>query len=195
MWWRGSAAQINRNYDPTKAESYRKITEKQATSDDKMAIDVGLEHLKTARDAIPKNADAQWVNKAKQAIATGSGSAEFTPYITASKIASHELARVYNIGDQAGKEMMEHMVDAAQGPEQLKSTFDTLVRMVGGKQHGFTSQAAPFQPKPFEQQGEPAAEPVKTWRSKSAPGRTVQGTASQLKASKNPGDWEEASGG
>lgn len=153
------AAQIDPKFDATKFHQYEKVAEKQAASDDKMAIDVALEHLGTAEKAIPDNADAQFVNRAKQAMASGSGSAEFKPYIVASQVAAHELARVYNIGDQAGKEMVEHQLEAAQSPAQLKAAFSTLKELVSGKQKGFENQIAPLRPKPFQPAPPPPAAP------------------------------------
>ena len=74
--------------------------------------------------------------------------------------------------------------------KELAAALDEVDHLLASKRSAWTSQRAKVAPT-----GEPPPSAVKTWRSKSSPGRTVQGTAEQLKASKNPGDWEEVTGG
>lgn len=128
------------DFDATKFGAYKKVRDQQATGKDVVAIDVGLEHLATARRLIPKNADTAYVNRVKQAIASGTGDAEFKPYIAASLVAAHELAKIYGIEDQAGKAMVEHQLEAVQSPEQLGAVFDTFIELVEGKQKGLAKQ-------------------------------------------------------
>lgn len=134
-------------FDATRFGAYKKVTDQQAAGKDVIAIDVGLEHLATARKLIPKNADIQWLNKMKQAVATGTGDAEFRPYIAASTVAAHELAKIYNIEDQAGKQMVEHQLSAVQSPEQLAAVFDTFIELVEGKKKGLELQRERVAPK------------------------------------------------
>lgn len=132
--------------DATEFGAYKKVAEQQATGKDVVAIDVAREHLATARSLIPKNASLTWVNKVKQAVASGTGDAEFKPFIAASTVAAHELAKVYNIEDQAGKAMVEHQMSSVQSPDQLDKVFGTFEELIVGKQHGLERQRARVAP-------------------------------------------------
>ena len=142
--------QINPKYDPTRGSAYEKVALHQATDPSVMALDVAREHIKTAKAAIPKNADTQYINRIKQAVASGSGDPEFKPFVVASETAAHEIARINNIGDQQGKEAVLHQLDAAQSPAQLNAAFDTFEELMKGKQHGLQRQREKVAPTPFE---------------------------------------------
>jgi hypothetical protein len=130
------------DFDATRYGAYKKVVEQQAAGKDVVAIDVAREHLGTAKSLIPKNASPQFVNRVKQAIASGTGDPEFAPFIAAATVAAHELAKVYGIEDQAGKAMVEHQMSAAQSPEQLAAVFTTFEELIAGKQRGLERQLA-----------------------------------------------------
>lgn len=128
------------DFDATKFGNYAAVSKQQATGKDVMAIDVAREHVKTAKRLIPQNASPQFVNRVKQAIAAGTGDPEFAPFIAASTFVAHELARINNIDDQAGKQEVLHMLSPVQSPEQLIAVFDTFDELTGGKQLGLKRQ-------------------------------------------------------
>jgi hypothetical protein len=157
------------DFDATRFNNYAAVGKQQAVGKDVVAIDVGLEHLATARKLIPRNADTTYVNKVKQAIASGTGDPEFKPYVAASTVAAHELAKIYGIEDQAGKEMVEHQLAAVQSPEQLAAVFDTFIELVEGKQKGLQKQLQRVAPGGGKQaaHGHGPKEPLKTRKTKS----------------------------
>lgn len=139
------------DFDATNFGAYKKVRDQQAAGKDVIAIDVALEHLATAKRLIPANADTQYVNRVKQAIATGTGDAEFQPFIAASSVAAHELAKVYGIEDQEGKREVLHQLASVQSPEQLHAVFDTFIELIEGKKKGLEHQRERVAPKGGEQ--------------------------------------------
>lgn len=161
------------DFDATRFGAYKKVVEQQAGGKDVVAIDVAREHLGTAKSLIPRNASPQFVNRIKQAIASGTGDPEFKPFIAAATVAAHELAKVYGIEDQAGKAMVEHQLAAAQSPEQLVAVFTTFEELIAGKQRGLERQRARVapsgEPPPTGEKKTPSGKPyVKRQVSKSS---------------------------
>lgn len=142
--------QIDPKYSELKAKAYADVQHQQALAPDVVAMSVGRHHLKLAEEAIPDNADARFINQAKQAFAQGTGGPEFAKFNTAAQVSAHEVAKVMKIDDQAGKQMVEHMLSPVQSRAQLLEVFHTIDELIAGKQEGLKENLRSFANHPGE---------------------------------------------
>lgn len=184
--------QVNPQYDPAKAEAYRAVSKQQALAPDVVAMDVGRHHLDAAKKLIPDNADAQFLNKLKQAYASGSGDPQFAAFNTAANVAAHEVARMMKIDDQAGKQMVEHMMAPVQSKAQLLKVFETIDELIAGKQEGLSRQLGRYAPTDF---GAPPKPPEAAHgEAPAAAPQTKKGNDGKLYRKNANGKWERVDG-
>jgi hypothetical protein len=134
------------DFDATRFGNYAAVGKAQATGKDKMAIKVAREHLATAKRLIPANYDTRGLNRIKQAFVSGTGGDQLTPFETAVLVAAHEVARVYGIEDQTGKQLIEHLLDPTQSPQQLRARLATTDELIAGKERGLEEQLGAVAP-------------------------------------------------
>lgn len=128
------------DFDATRFGNYAAVGKSQATDKSKLAIDVAANHLEEAERLVPQNFDPRLLNRVKNAFLTGSGSEELSGFELAMLSSAHEIAKTFGIDDQQGKQLIEHMFDSTQSPQQLRARIAQARKLMAGKTAGFKRQ-------------------------------------------------------
>lgn len=135
------------DFDQTKFGAYKSVVQHQATDKDIVAAATAQEHIKQARAHIPANYGPTMLNRIRQAVLSGSGSPEMTPFEVDVKVAADEYAKALGNNAQSGRQEVEHLIAAAQSPEQLATALDEIDHLLATKQDQWKQQLQKVAPK------------------------------------------------
>lgn len=143
----GLVMQVYPDFDQTRFGAYKHVVEHQATDKDIVAAATAQDHIKRARANIPKNYGPQILNRMKQAVLTGEGSPEMTPFEVDVKVAADEYAKALGNNAQSGRQEVEHLLSAAQSPQQLEAALGEVEHLLESKQQQWREQLKKVAPR------------------------------------------------